>query len=130
MTFAKSLEHLKAEHKKSISEIARYVGVSRTAVYNWLDGAAVQEDHVVKLAEFFGVTPPVVRYGSLPLDVNLLAEVIADVAGAVVDSGRPVTPETQAGIIALAYEQYASTGERSYQRIIEGVRFLANIGAK
>ena len=127
---SKSLRQLMGESGTTIQDITRLCGVARSSVHTWLRGGNIRENHVETLAEHFKVHPSVIRYGSPSLDVDLMAEVIVDVREGIAKAGKSVSPETQAAIIALAYQAFSANGETSYRQLIEGVRHLADIGNK
>ena len=56
--FRKNLAHLMVERKCTQEDIARSVGVCPSAVSHWYLGISIQRgDTMVKLANFFGVSP-------------------------------------------------------------------------
>lgn len=51
------------QQKLSISEVASSLGVSRQALYKWINKNQISDSNLIKLAALFGVTPAWLKYG-------------------------------------------------------------------
>jgi SOS-response transcriptional repressor LexA len=66
-TFSDRLRVLKDKHNYSLAKIADGVGVSAQAVHKWLAGGNIDDDKLVELAAFFGVSPSFLKFGDAPV---------------------------------------------------------------
>lgn len=53
MEFSGNLSHLMEINSTSVSELARFVGVSRQAVLGWKNGSIPTKDKIMKIAEYY-----------------------------------------------------------------------------
>lgn len=56
MKFSEQLSHLMRSNGTSISELARYVGVSRQAVMRWLEGSMPSADKAALVAQYYNTS--------------------------------------------------------------------------
>lgn len=102
MELAGQLSYLMEVNGTSISELARYVGVSRQSVMGWLNGSKPSYDKLAKVAEFFD--QPIEYFSVKPVGSDLMQKYLDAVSKQFSGKMVPIVGSIQAGYPVESFE--------------------------
>ena len=102
------------------SVLASSLGVTRQTVHNWLNGAQPKEEVLIKLCEFFQVTPATLVYGEAENSTQSSLQIIIEaVENALSKDEISISPARKAALISALMRITLKSGSMPDDIIIQ-----------
>lgn len=120
MRFEQKLKSLMGSKGISPSVLASSLGVTRQTVHNWLNGAQPKEEVLIKLCEFFQVTPATLVYGEGENSTQSSLQIIIEaVENALSKDEISISPARKAALISALMRITLKSGSMPDDIIIQ-----------